>query len=256
MITILLGAFFILPQQGNAALGDRTLYKGMNNSDVKALQEYLLTKGVFPYHTTTGYYGPITEESVKTFQKKYGLKVDGIAGPKTNGKIKILRYGDIGKPVIELQRLLQAWGKYSGIVDGIFGQNTKNLVVSFQKSHGLTVDGIAGPETYKKLREKSASSSVKTLTVSSTAYTADCEGCSGITKMGINLKNYSDGKVIAVDPNVIPLGSKVEVEGYGMAIAADIGGSINGKSIDVFIPNYDDALQWGRKNVKVTVYEK
>ncbi|MCF6139209.1 hypothetical protein L2716_15850 [Alkalihalobacillus berkeleyi] len=73
--------------------------------------------------------------------------------------------------------------------------------------------------------------------------------------MGINLKKYPDAKVIAVDPSVIPLGSIVHVEGYGYAIAADIGGGVNGKAIDVFIADRDEALQWGRKDVKIKIVE-
>ncbi|MFE4520923.1 LysM peptidoglycan-binding domain-containing protein [Cytobacillus firmus] len=93
----------------------------------------------------------------------------------------------------------------------------------------------------------------KVLTVTATAYTASCEGCIGITKTGVNLTDNPDEKVIAVDPDVIPLGSKVFVEGYGYATAEDIGGGINGHEIDVFIPGEQDALQWGRKDVKVTI---
>ncbi|WHY61662.1 LysM peptidoglycan-binding and 3D domain-containing protein [Cytobacillus firmus] len=93
----------------------------------------------------------------------------------------------------------------------------------------------------------------KVLTVTATAYTASCEGCIGITKTGVNLIDNPDEKVIAVDPDVIPLGSKVFVEGYGYATAEDIGGGIYGHEIDVFIPGEQDALQWGRKDVKVTI---
>ena len=71
--------------------------------------------------------------------------------------------------------------------------------------------------------------------VTATAYTASCSGCSGTTATGINLHANPNAKVIAVDPNVIPLGSKVFVEGYGYAIAADTGGAIKGNKIDVFI---------------------
>ena len=60
-------------------------------------------------------------------------------------------------------------------------------------------------------------------------------------------------KVIAVDPRVIKLGTKVHVEGYGYAIAGDTGGAIKGNKIDVFIPSKSRAYQWGRKNVKVKV---
>ncbi|MFC0524384.1 3D domain-containing protein [Pontibacillus salicampi] len=93
----------------------------------------------------------------------------------------------------------------------------------------------------------------KTLTMEATAYTASCEGCSGITRTGINLLANPDKKVIAVDPDVIPLGSKVHVEGYGTAIAGDIGSDIQGNRIDIFIPKRQDALEFGRKPVKVEI---
>ncbi|WP_079509333.1 3D domain-containing protein [Mesobacillus jeotgali] len=93
------------------------------------------------------------------------------------------------------------------------------------------------------------------ITVEATAYTADCAGCSGITKTGVNLKANPDAKVIAVDPSVIPLGSKVHVEGYGYATAEDIGGAIKGNRIDVFIPTQSGATEWGRKQVKVTILD-
>jgi 3D (Asp-Asp-Asp) domain-containing protein/LysM repeat protein len=83
------------------------------------------------------------------------------------------------------------------------------------------------------------------LTMTATAYTATCEGCSGITATGINLLKNPDMKVISVDPDVIPLGSKVWVEGYGEAIAGDTGGAIKGNKIDIFIPEYEDAIKYG-----------
>ncbi|HSJ36793.1 MAG TPA: LysM peptidoglycan-binding domain-containing protein [Planococcus sp. (in: firmicutes)] len=95
----------------------------------------------------------------------------------------------------------------------------------------------------------------KEMTVSATAYTAYCTGCSGITRTGIDLRSNPNQKVIAVDPTVIPLGSKVWVEGYGVAIAGDTGGAIKGNKIDVFIPSKEAALQWGRKNVTIKILE-
>jgi 3D (Asp-Asp-Asp) domain-containing protein/LysM repeat protein len=93
------------------------------------------------------------------------------------------------------------------------------------------------------------------VTVEATAYTAECEGCIGITKTGVDLNANPDAKVIAVDPSIIPLGSKVYVEGYGYATAEDTGGAIKGNRIDVFIPEQNDAIQWGRKQVKVTIID-
>ncbi|GGB35480.1 LysM peptidoglycan-binding domain-containing protein [Virgibacillus dakarensis] len=93
----------------------------------------------------------------------------------------------------------------------------------------------------------------KTVTVKATAYTSDCDGCSGVTSTGIDLNANPDAKVIAVDPDLIPLGSEVYVEGYGHATAADVGSAIKGNKIDVHVPNKDDATQWGVRTVDVTI---
>jgi len=91
--------------------------------------------------------------------------------------------------------------------------------------------------------------------VTSTAYTASCNGCSGTTATGINLRANPNAKVIAVDPNVIPLGTKVYVEGYGYAVAGDTGSAIKGNKIDVFFPSKSAAYRWGSKRVKIKILE-
>jgi len=62
--------------------------------------------------------------------------------------------------------------------------------------------------------------------------------------------------LIATDPQVIPLGTKLYVEGYGYAIAADTGGAIKGDKIDVFFDTRGRCFQWGRRHVKVFVLEE
>ena len=94
---------------------------------------------------------------------------------------------------------------------------------------------------------------VKEMTVTATAYTAYCTGCSGTTAIGIDLRANPNQRVIAVDPRVIPLGTKVWVEGYGEAIAGDTGGAIKGNKIDVFIPTQESAMAWGVKTVKIRI---
>ncbi|WP_286178645.1 G5 and 3D domain-containing protein [Bacillus sp. B4EP4a] len=100
-----------------------------------------------------------------------------------------------------------------------------------------------------------SSSSGKEIYVSSTAYTASCKGCSGVTSTGVDLKSNPGAKIIAVDPNLIPMGSKVYVDGYGYAVAADKGGAIKGNRIDVFFSSKNDAYRWGVKRVKVRVLD-
>ena len=97
--------------------------------------------------------------------------------------------------------------------------------------------------------------SEKSFTMTATAYTAGCAGCSGVTATGIDLNSNRNMKVVAVDPSVIPLGSKVHVEGYGTAIAGDTGGAINGNKIDLHVPSQAEAERFGRKQVKVTIVE-
>lgn len=92
---------------------------------------------------------------------------------------------------------------------------------------------------------------IKTLTMESTAYYGH-----GITASGLKPVRNPDGiSTIAVDPNVIPLGTKVYVSGYGIAIAADTGGAIKGNIIDVYLNTHEECISWGRRNVTVQILE-
>ncbi|PFM67073.1 enterotoxin, partial [Bacillus thuringiensis] len=111
-----------------------------------------------------------------------------------------------------------------------------------------------------KSTKTSAPTGGREITVEATAYTADPSengsyGGRVLTAMGHDLTANPNMKVIAVDPKVIPLGSKVWVEGYGEAIAGDTGGAIKGNRIDVLVGSDGSANSWGRKSVKVKVIQ-
>ena len=95
----------------------------------------------------------------------------------------------------------------------------------------------------------SGSTALSTLTMQSTAYTGGTLTATGTKPV------YNPGGIstIAVDPSVIPLGSKVYVSGYGIAIAADTGGAINGNIIDLYFNSEADCIAWGRRNVTVEI---
>lgn len=95
------------------------------------------------------------------------------------------------------------------------------------------------------------SSGGTTMTMESTAYSYTQPGLSYYTATGIDLRKNS--RVIAVDPNTIPLGSLVEVSGYGFAVAGDTGGDIKGNRIDVHFNSVDECRTWGRRTVTVTI---
>lgn len=72
----------------------------------------------------------------------------------------------------------------------------------------------------------------------------------GRTALGIKTRKG----VVAVDPKLIPLGTRLHVPGYGHAIAADVGTAIKGRLIDLWMPNHAAARKWGRRTVTITVY--
>lgn len=132
---------------------------------------------------------------------------------------------------------------------------TSNLIYPGQE---LSLNGEVKATTQSTNEAETTSSSQqegRTINVEATAYTANCSGCSGVTATGIDLRANPNRKVIAVDPALIPLGTEVYVEGYGRAVAGDIGGAIHGNRIDVFMPSRSEALDFGRKNVEVTILD-
>jgi 3D (Asp-Asp-Asp) domain-containing protein len=83
------------------------------------------------------------------------------------------------------------------------------------------------------------------LTVQATGYSLR-----GITATGIP----TGWGVVAVDPSVIPLGTKMFVPGYGEGVAADTGGAVKGNVIDLWFPTAEQALAWGRRTVTITLH--
>ena len=60
--------------------------------------------------------------------------------------------------------------------------------------------------------------------------------------------------VVAVDPSLIPLGTRLTIPGYGEAVAADTGSSVRGASIDLWFPTLAQARAWGRRTVTITIH--
>ncbi|WP_257148186.1 SH3 domain-containing protein [Bacillus cereus] len=113
-------------------------------------------------------------------------------------------------------------------------------------------------ERAKEASKNNIQSAKRELTVVATAYTADPSengtyGGRVLTAMGHDLTANPNMRIIAVDPKVIPLGSKVWVEGYGEAIAGDTGSAIKGNRIDVLMGSKSKAINWGRQTVKVKI---
>ena len=116
--------------------------KGGTGTQVKYMQQALIGLG-YLFGTADGKYGSITTEAVRQFQDAYGLSVDGSAGPDTMTSLR--------NAVSTLQSDLDRKGWYHSSIDGVYGNGTRSAVKSYQQYVGLSVDGIAGPATMKKL---------------------------------------------------------------------------------------------------------
>lgn len=157
--------------------GGSTMRSGERSADVRALQEDLAALGYYGGNVT-GHYGNLTREAVRQFQRKNGLTVDGVAGPRTQEKLEgliaggtqgaggqdagadgtapvatTLRLDAYGEEVRALQENLQALKYFKGNATGHYGRLTKEAVRLFQKDNSLTADGIAGPRTLAKIYE-------------------------------------------------------------------------------------------------------
>ena len=107
------------------------------------------------------------------------------------------------------------------------------------------------PKSQAVSNEVKSTSSGKEFAAEATAYSYKQPGLSNYTAMGIDLR--SNPNVIAVDPSQIPLGTLVEVPGYGVAIAGDTGGDIKGNRIDLHYPEVQQAMDFGRRKITIKV---
>lgn len=101
--------------------------------------------------------------------------------------------------------------------------------------------------------QASESRSGRWMTVEATAYSRNQEVLSNFTFTGIDLRENS--RVIAVDPDVIPLGSTVYVPGYGEYVAGDTGGAIIGNRVDLHMESVADAFEFGRRTLDIQIVE-
>lgn len=176
------------------------------------------------------------------------------------------RYGMSGDNVRLIQKYLTKAGFFNGKADGVFGKKTLLAVKDFQAAAGLPADGLVGAVTLKALRGYNPAAAPKkhnkpsgqsgyyqpsgtVISMTATAYTRYDEGCTDYTYRG----NYLRRGLVAVDPAVIPLGTKLYIPGYGNAIADDIGGAIKGNRIDLAMDTLDEAFQFGVRSVDVVI---
>jgi peptidoglycan hydrolase-like protein with peptidoglycan-binding domain len=171
------------------SFAQNTVQLNDEGEQVAELQQRLAELGYYN-GDFSGVFDYATEAAVMQFQRNNGLEADGVVGPSTEDTLRrpseeiqqpsapseasrepvdpqasnsafpgestvaqgnLLRVGDSGQAVSELQTRLQALGFYQGAVSGTYDSTTEAAVTAFQQSQGLTIDGIAGPQVNSAL---------------------------------------------------------------------------------------------------------
>ncbi|HWP96750.1 MAG TPA: 3D domain-containing protein [Syntrophomonadaceae bacterium] len=171
-----------------------------------------------------------------------------------------LSQGAQGSAVTKVQQVLNNRGYWCGSADGVFGASTRKAVVRFQQDNGISTTGTVGPLTNKALGISTTSVSrggsmggSRTMSMVATGYDNSYKSNYPFfgqpSFIGLPLARG----IIATDPDVIPMGTRLYVEGYGEAIAADQGNAIQGNRIDLFFDSHGEAMNWGMRTVNVTL---
>lgn len=195
----------------------------------------------------------VVEEETKSVEKPISVRYE-----KQPEFVVVAKQGSKGEFVKSIQNMLVKLG-YFMIPDGSFGQETESAVKRFQKSLNIEQSGIVTKDLYELLKHHSSkivevgapTNYKKQLIMEATAYTTQDPGCGLYTARG----NLLCKGLVAVDPNVIPLGTRLYISGYGYAIADDTGGAIKGLRIDLAYESRSEALNFGRRMVTVYILD-
>ena len=146
--------------------------------------------------------------------------------------------------IYNMSKVSETYETYESYNDKITTPYVPNLVTFEpqieEESSELVVEEIIKNEPFEEFE--------------ATAYCA-CPKCCGKWADGITASGTkaTAKRTIAVDSNIIPLGSKVEIEGMGIYIAEDTGSAIKGKIIDIYFDTHEEALKFGRQKVNVRI---
>lgn len=243
----------------NGILGNNTLREGDRNPSVAKLQEELKQLGYY-HGEINGVFGDLTLKAVDTFQADHSLSGSGVADSETTALLYNVSYHQAQLKAAQAKAAEMAQQEKMAAEEK--ARQAAEQAASEQRQappapaaspaptapQNPTVQTVTyTPNTVAQPAPAPAPTG-NTLTVVATGYALN-----GITATGMDLGSNPGAKVIAVDPSVIPLGSKVVIPGYGTYIAADTGGSISGNRIDIHFQTKDAALAFGVRTLTVTV---
>ena len=212
--------------------------------------------------------GDYVPEPPKTVNQAVNVALGavGVVGEvaKYAGVGDVIKLGMRGEGVVYLQNKLAEHGFYEGEADGLADADVIDALKDFQSSCGMKADGICGRRTYSalegeeqpvNLNDYEFSAEVpefsRVIRVEATAYSSAQAGLSDYTALGTLCRRG----VIATDPNIIPLGTRVFIPGYGYAVAEDTGGAIYGHKIDVAFDTIAECYEFGRQFIDIYILD-
>jgi len=172
------------------------------------------------------------------------------------GKTRLARLAAVLAARVRDVRALEARARHTAAALSAARQQRVSYLAALARERQLTSHQIARLDTRARRVVKRAQAvqartgppvfvSAQTLTVTATGYSLPGHTATGLP-VGFG--------IVAVDPAVIPLGTRMTIPGYGEGVAADTGTAISGDAIDLWFPTLADALAWGRRTVTITLH--
>ncbi|EPE61393.1 3D domain protein [Exiguobacterium sp. S17] len=173
------------------------------------------------------------------------------------------------KQIVEEKRVAEAKAKQQAEREAkrlaeakrVAAEKARQAEVAKRQAEATAKQAKAEQATTNAVATPVSTNSGRVIQAESTAYTNDAadNGSYGgrvLTATGHDVTDsifYNGMRIIAVDPAVIPLGTVVQIEGIGQAIALDTGGRIKGNIVDLLVDTKSEAINWGRRHVTITL---
>ena len=201
-------------------------------------------------------------EAVRRFQRDKGLEADGVVGPKTRAAL----LQKDGEQASEKEDAAVSEAEAATESDEEKEKSSEAEAVKEsdeEKEKSSEVEAVKETETEEakeaetegaKTAEANGEGTVprgEPVWVDAVAYSPEGAGMGAYTVLGLPCGRG----VIAVDPDFIPLGTRVYIPGYGEAVAADTGTSIVGNIIDICFDTYDESAEFGRQQMEIYILE-